>query len=600
MAYDRALIDDLLKQADVVNVVSSYINVIKKGRRFLALCPFHDDKNPSLDISREKQIFKCFVCGNGGNAIHFVQQYEKITFPEAVRKTAELVGFTDERLTRMGATVSVNPELEPFYRCMKDAVEFYRFSMTTDQGDEGIAYLEGRQLDAKVRDRFQIGYSLPDGRGTVQYLMAKGHSRSTMETLGLITMANAAVDRLAGRVVFPILDGAGRPVAFSGRIILKGDYAKYINSPESKIFSKSNVLYNFNHARTVARHYGYIYIVEGFMDVIALHRAGIESAVALMGTAFTKDHLKMLRALNVELRICLDGDAAGQAAMMKLMPLLEAAKVKHRFVNNAGDTRDADEIINEDGIDALKKYVGNLTNRLEFALDYYATTRPLQTTEQRSDLVKLMIPLLAEASDIELEVYLKKLNQATGFTTQTLGKMIGEYKTNKAEFDVAKLYQQFRPEAAHIRRFQRAERQLLYFMLTDARAIDFYKQKIEYFFDDIYRAIANFIIERSATEDVPSINSLLSDIDELQTDKKDDILKEVTSLALEKNYPRCDEALLEEIHEVITLERDAFHERQLLEKSLIGKDEREKARIIDEYNKKKRGTLRGPVAKKGA
>jgi len=586
MAYDRGMIDDLVKRSDIVNVISNYINVTKKGRSFVALCPFHDDKNPSLQISRDKQIFKCFVCGQGGNAIQFVQAYEKIQFMDAARKVADLVGFTDERLSARSYAQTANPELKPYFDCMADALAFYKFSLTTEQGEAGLQYLESRHISETIRNKFEIGYSLPDGKGTIQYLLGKGHSRSTMEHLGIITMNQEPLDRLAGRIIFPIFDRYGRPVGFSGRKIGNTEGAKYINSPESKIFIKSNILYNYHHARDAARQATYMYVVEGFMDVIALYRAGIEAAVAIMGTAFTKPHLAMLRMPDVELRICLDGDSAGQAAMMKMIAPLDASRIKYRFILNAGDERDTDEILNEEGPDSLKKYLQNLVNRLEFALEYYGKTRPLKTSEQRQELVKVMIPLLAAStSELELEEYVKKLSGVTNFTRQTIEDMVKGYRAQKGEIDVERLYAQFRPEAKHLRRFQKAERQLLYFMLNDVRAIDFYKTKIEYFYDEVYRAIANFIIERSSEEEVPSLNSLLSDINELESEKKDALVKEVTALALEKDYPKCDETLLGEIHEVITLEREVYYYKQRLAKALEGKDELEKARIITEYNK---------------
>ncbi len=586
MPFDRTLIDELLKRSDIVNVISSFINVTKKGRSFVALCPFHDDKNPSLQISREKQIYKCFVCGAGGNAIQFVQAYEKLHFMDAARKVADLVGFSDERLRYKPIDEITSQTLKPYYDCMSDALTFYRFSLTTEQGETALTYLESRQLTAPIREKFQLGYSLPDGKGIVQYLLNKGHSRSIMEHLGIITMQLDASDRLAGRIIFPIYDRYGRVVGFSGRKIGDVEGAKYINSPESKIFIKSNILYHFHIAREAARPVQYLYILEGFMDVIALARAGIDAAVALMGTAFTKTHLAMLRLPDTELRICLDGDAPGQAAMLKMMPMLDASQLPYRFVLNAGDERDSDEILNEQGPEALKQYLNNLVGRLEFALEYYGKTRPLKTSEQRRDLVKLMIPLLAGTTSVlEREEYIKKLSSLTSFTTTTIESLVTSYREKKGTMDVETLYATFRPEAKHLRRFQRAERQLLYFMLNDPKAIDFYKSKIEYFYDEIYRTIANFIIERTSSENSATITGLLADINALEPENKEALVKEVTALALEKDYPQCSDTLLEEIHDVITSEREIYYYKKRLEKALEGQDEQEKARLITEYNK---------------
>ena len=170
MVYESSLVDDILKQADIVNVISSYINVIRKGRSFVSLCPFHDDKNPSMMISKEKQIFKCFVCGAGGNAISFVEKYERIPFAQAIRKTAEIIGFSDIRLTKPYEQVHVDETLVPLHECIEDLTTYYQYGLATEEGAAAREYLEKRHIDQDQQERFRLGYAIKDGKGTISFL----------------------------------------------------------------------------------------------------------------------------------------------------------------------------------------------------------------------------------------------------------------------------------------------------------------------------------------------------------------------------------------------------------------------------------------------
>jgi len=329
MNFDRQLIDDLLKKADITNIVSRYIPVTKKGRNFVALCPFHDDKNPSLSISPDKQIFKCFVCGTGGSAITFVQNYEKISFPQAVKKVADWVGYSDPRLMVNDQAIQRDEKLEPFFKCLEDLLEYYHFGLASEEGKLARDYLLQRGLDQPVLETFKIGYALKDGSTTIQYLIKRGHLRNVIESLGITASSNQQVDRLSGRIIFPIHNRDGRVVGFSGRLLEKIDgQAKYVNSADSPIFTKGQILYNYHQVKLSSKRSGFVYLLEGFMDVIALHRANIPQAIALMGTAVTNQHIKLLQSLGVEIRICLDQDQAGQVAMMKMIqPLLNLNKL---------------------------------------------------------------------------------------------------------------------------------------------------------------------------------------------------------------------------------------------------------------------------------
>ena len=278
----KTLFDDIVRQANIVDVISSYINVERQGRNHRALCPFHDDKNPSLMISDDKQIFKCFVCGEGGNALTFVQKYEKLSYRQAAVKLANLIGYRDERLENLQKKSPLQIELSPYFEAMKDLASYYQYGLLTEEGKQAYDYLKNRGLSDEMMNKYGLGYALNTPGASHEYLVKKGHLVRVLEDLDLFVGSDKTTDRLHGRVIFPITDINGQTIGFSGRI-LSGDktQAKYLNSSESKIFHKGTILFNLANAAKVAKRDGYVYLVEGFMDVFALDHIGINSAVAL-------------------------------------------------------------------------------------------------------------------------------------------------------------------------------------------------------------------------------------------------------------------------------------------------------------------------------
>ncbi|HOC81326.1 MAG TPA: toprim domain-containing protein, partial [Bacilli bacterium] len=336
----------------------------------------------------------------GGNAIGFVEKYEKIPFSSAIRKTAEIIGFQDIRLNKPISHVQVDETIAPLHECIEDLTTYYQFGLSTEEGSKARAYLEGRHIDLDQQERFRLGYAIKDGKGTVSYLQQKGFSLKTIEGIGIaLAKAEGTSDFNAGRLIFPIHDGDGKVIGYSARKLFdETEGPKYVNSPETKLFHKSSVFYNFHNAKLTAKHDGYLYVLEGFMDVFALDKIGIKSAIAIMGTALTREQASMLRRLNVEIRLCLDGDAAGQMAMMRIMGVLDAADVKYRLVSEPGNERDPDEILQKDGPDALHKYLNMLVDPFEFALNYYQHTNPLGSLEDRQKVVNHFLPMLVQLS----------------------------------------------------------------------------------------------------------------------------------------------------------------------------------------------------------
>ena len=266
----------------------------------------------------------------------------------------------------------VDPKRAPLVKCLRDLTVYYQYSLNSPEGKAGLDYFESRHLDASMRSKFMLGYAFKDGKATCRFLQEKGHSLKTIEDIGIASSINGVYsDRNQGRAIFPIIDANGEVIGFSARRLGDGPEAKYVNSPETYLFHKSNILYNYNNAKEKAHIAGYIYVLEGFMDVYALYRIGIESCVAIMGTALTSEHIRLLRALNVEIRLCLDGDLPGQKATMEIANNLANNGLNVRIVDNQNSSKDPDEILNSDGEMALNAYLNKLISRVDFVLNYY-------------------------------------------------------------------------------------------------------------------------------------------------------------------------------------------------------------------------------------
>lgn len=591
MAFEESLINDVLDHADIVQVVSSFIPVIKKGKNYVAKCPFHDDTNPSMSISPERKMFKCFVCGTGGSAISFVQKYLHIPFIEAMKKVADISGYHDERLDKKQTFVKPeDPEKIPLLKCLKDLTLYYQYALNTSEGKEGLEYYKTRNLDHAIQEKFLLGYSLKDGQATCQFLMAKGHSVKTLEDVGIATLVNGNyTDKNQGRAIFPICDSEGRVVGYSARRIGDGPETKYINSPETLLFHKSSILYNYHIAKEKARIANCIYVCEGFMDVFALSKIGIDNAVALMGTALSSEHIAMLRMLNVEVRLCLDGDLPGQTAMMKASKMLQEAQIPCMIVDNQGDTEDPDEILKSKGPDALRFYIQKLLNRVDFALKYFKRSNPLKTAEQKRQLISEFVPILLGIRDqLDLDNYLHQLSSVTGYDIDSLRSLLKQVRNEQATKKPEDIIRSFHPERKVLRRLEMAEREFLYQMLQNKEAISFYEDKLAGFYDETYRQVANYLVDYMQKHEGFEPVDLLASIEMSDLENKDLLVNEVTTLYLEKTHPqKCDQQLLNNLLEAINGEKERIFEKDMLERSLEGKSQLEQARILAEYNRRK-------------
>ena len=437
---DTNLIEEILKRTDIVDIISRYINVTKKGRSHVALCPFHDDKNPSLMISRDKQIFKCFVCGAGGNTFSFVERIEKIPFMEAVKKVASYIGYDDPRLNKTSAYTKVDDEKEMMYRAHQELTSFYRYNLTTKQGAKAKEYFESRHLSRDLQNKYSLGYAPEDGFKTIEYLVSKGFSYKTLEEAGIAThVQDGYLDRNHGRIIYPIFDEQNRPIAYSARRLNDDeDVPKYVNSVDSDIFHKSEILYNYSHALEASLREGKVYVVEGFNDVYALARVGLDGAVALMGTALTNKHIALLRALKSEIILCLDPDDAGKKAMIKASDMLDKAHLDYSMkLFPRGENRDLDDYLNDEGEESFKTYLGMTGDKFSFLLSVYEGGERLKSARDKQKFINAFIPkLLSLDESLEKDDIIIKLARITGFEVEAIRRAVENAKNKIDENDM--------------------------------------------------------------------------------------------------------------------------------------------------------------------
>lgn len=566
--------NDLLQHADIVEVASHYVKLERRGRNFVCLCPFHDDKSiGNFSINKEKGVFKCFSCGTAGNAINFVQKIENISFEEAVIKTAELVGYKNEDLERGATKRYIDPKKQKLYDCLKDISTFYENSLyLTKDGENAKQYLSNRGLNEDVAKAFHIGYAQQNGENVVAYLKKKGYSYEEIASTGIITLSRTPYrDVNSNRIAFPIADRNGNVVGFSCRRFAPqdDDKAKYINTSSTQLFNKSTILYNFHQALQECRKTNYIYVLEGFMDVIAAYRVGIKSAVALMGTALTPEHIQLLRYTKAEIRLCLDLDLPGQENMKKIAAMLEKNGVNYKLVSNNVDfkEKDADEILTNHGEAKLRSYLSNLISVGEWLINFYSRNLDLNVLENKKTLIKNLIPYLRSLnSAYDYEYYLNKISSITNFSKELIDENVKKTKEKKVEIseDVTEeepLNFAKKTKVERMTRLQLAEMQVLQYMLENEEAFEIYKKELGYFVNPTYKVIANLIEEYRQTLpenehfDVKGMIAYLSG-DEFKSPKKAEIIDIVSSAAFDAyQIPSYSDEIFKELIYTINSEK---------------------------------------------
>ena len=507
-------IDEIRQSVDIVDVMGQYLELHKKGKNYMAICPFHDDNHPSLSISQSRQIYKCFVCGNGGNVFTFIQEYLKVPFVEAVMKVAEFGHVDMSGYSLEKRVVKVDEALAPLYDMHAFALKLYMYYLYTQSGKQALDYLRHRGFDDDLIKMFGIGYA-PEKSILHERFQKEGYTEVAQVKSGLVLENERHYDRFHDRVMFPLYDEFGKVVGFSGRVYKAQDKnSKYMNSPESDIFIKGKTLYNYHRAKEAVRQAGFVYINEGFMDVIAMHRAHHDNCIALMGTALTKDHLRMLKRMTRTIHLCLDGDMAGQAAAMKSSDLLTSQGFEVKIVL-LPDGRDPDEILSTEGIEGLDAVLKDTLSPIDFMMAFECSILDLRNYEDRKTLLVKACEKIAKIEDrIDRGHYIAKLSSLTDFPKEIIEEQL---LNSSAILEHREQFSQNRIETIQDQRpildkYTLAEKNLLFYMLNDRQVSDIYEAKAGFMHNDTYRALAAYIRDYYRTHKTMDVANLIDKI----------------------------------------------------------------------------------------
>ena len=441
MFYSDEIIEEVRMKNDIVDVISDYVKLQKKGSSYFGLCPFHNEKSPSFSVSPGKQMYYCFGCGAGGNVFTFIMEYENYTFVEALKYLAGRAGVTLPEAEYSKEARAAADLRTTLLEIQKKAAGFYYYQLRQDTGKQGMAYLKGRELSDETIHKFGLGCSPKYSGALYQYLKSKGYSDEHLKESGLFNIdeRRGMQDKFWNRVMFPIMDVNNRVIGFGGRVM--GDAKpKYLNSPETKIFDKSRNLYGLNIARTSRK--SYLIVCEGYMDVIAMHQAGFTNAVASLGTALTSGHASLMRRYTKEVLLTYDSDEAGQKAALRGIPILKAAGIRPRVVNLA-PYKDPDEFIKAEGKEAFEKRLDEAANAFLFEVKVLEKQYDLSDPEGKTEFFrKTARKLLEFPEELERNNYMESLSRIYHIKFEDLRKMVNNMALGGASTDVSK-----KPEA---------------------------------------------------------------------------------------------------------------------------------------------------------
>lgn len=487
---EEQTIDNIRKNANIVEIISSYLPLTPKGKNYFGVCPFHEDHSPSMSVSEEKGIYKCFSCGASGNVFTFVSEYENVSFIEAVKIVAEKCGMTISEKINIKKAVKTN---KTEYEIMDLSLKFYQNNLNTSYGIKAKEYLKERKINEDIIKEFDIGLALDHNHSLNSLLEKKKYDIETLVNLGLVNRnSNFKSDTFVNRIIFPIHDLEGNPIGFTGRIyeISPPNIAKYMNSKESPIFKKGQILFNYHRAKKEINKTKEVIVVEGNMDAIRLSSVGIKNVVALMGTSLTKEQVTILKNLRAKVILMLDNDDAGEIGTFNNGNILMNAGINPLIVRLSGE-KDPDEYIIKNGAEAIINNIRNPINFLDFKLMYLKKNKDLTKTE---DLVKYIKEIIASIKDIDdeltKEITIKKMSEDYDIPLDLLNSELEKMTTIKEKSEP----EQKKLAKTTFSKYDISARNILYFMMNDKIYVDKFKHDLGYFTVKEYRGIASEIM----------------------------------------------------------------------------------------------------------
>ena len=480
ISYEEIL--SIQRKANIVDIIRDYVPLIQRGKNYFGICPFHDDHNPSMSVSPEKGVYKCFVCGNAGNVFNFVMEYEKVSFYEAVKIVADKIGVSID----ISTSKKENTKKSPLYDIYNISYKFYQNNLNTVYGKEAKKYLLNRKIDEDVIKNFNIGLSLSDSE-LCNALKAKGFKDDDIVSSGVaVQNGNNIYDIYKNRIMFPLYDLEGNVVGFSGRIYNQKSESKYINTKETEIFKKGELLYNYHIAKKEARKEKNIIVVEGFMDVIRLSTIGIVNVVATMGTAVTKYQLNLIQKLAPNITLMFDGDKAGEKATNAFIELANGNDSNIKVVR-LEDNLDPDEYILTKGKDKMIYNLSHAQSVYDYKLSSYKENIDFNDSKEVSNYINVMIKEFEKIDDdIVREIEIKKLSESTNVSYDLI--------KSKLKDSEKKVIITHKPRNIKINKYEKASKYILYRMINDNNMILYYFNNLSYLPNDIERKLASEIV----------------------------------------------------------------------------------------------------------
>lgn len=480
ISYEEIL--SIQRKANIVDIIRDYVPLTQRGKNYFGICPFHDDHNPSMSVSPEKGVYKCFVCGNAGNVFNFVMEYEKVSFYESVKIVADKIGVSID----ISTSKKENTKKSPLYDIYNISYKFYQNNLNTVYGKDAKKYLLNRKIDEDVIKNFNIGLSLSDSE-LCNALKAKGFKDDDIVSSGVaVQNGNNIYDIYKNRIMFPLYDLEGNVVGFSGRIYNQKSESKYINTKETEIFKKGELLYNYHIAKKEARKEKNIIVVEGFMDVIRLSTIGIVNVVASMGTAVTKYQLNLIQKLAPNITLMFDGDKAGEKATNAFIELANGNDSNIKVVR-LEDNLDPDEYILTKGKDKMIYNLSHAQSVYDYKLSSYKENIDFNDSKEVSNYINVMIKEFEKIDDdIVREIEIKKLSESTNVSYDLI--------KSKLKDSEKKVIITHKPRNIKINKYEKASKYILYRMINDNNMILYYFNNLSYLPNDIERKLASEIV----------------------------------------------------------------------------------------------------------
>ena len=564
-SYEEIL--DIQRKINIVDIIRDYIPLTQRGKNFFGVCPFHDDHNPSMSVSNEKQMYKCFVCGAAGNVFNFVKDYEKISYYEAVKKVADKVGIS------VNIDTSIKKQENSIYSKQYEIYEIsnklYQNNLNTTLGKNARNYLKDRQITDEMIKHFQIGLSLNDNNLT-KLLSNKGYDDDLLVRSGISVKREGKIfDIYRNRIMFPLWDINGKTIGFSGRVYEGNDQSKYINTMETDIFKKGSLLYNYEFARESVLKSNEIIIVEGFMDVIRLYSIGIFNVVASMGTAITKEQVSLIRKLTNNVILMFDGDAAGSKATNSFIEVSKDIDFNIKIVRLEEDL-DPDDYIIKKGKDKMLDHLAHAKSLFDYKLINTKKNLNMDNSEDVSKFVNSIADELSKIKDdIVFDLELKKIIKLTGVSEDLIRARIKRTDNKNEEIIIKK--RDTKPIKKS--KYDKASKIILYNMINNNDLILYYYDNLSYLPDEIDRKLASKIVLFykkynsfnlldfiTYLEDNNELVKRVSEIDELNINREytkeeiDDYFDAIKEYSNKKQIKELSEKLKNETNEVVRKE----------------------------------------------